>query len=101
VYDRFEAKATPEQKRKLKKLSATDIKSTQLGGEKIKSIITNAPANGAAIGGVKVVSDNGWFAARPSGTEAIYKIYAESFLGKTHLERIIVEAQSIVFDALK
>ena len=100
VYDRIEAKASPEQKSKLKTLSATEIKSQQLAGEKIKSILTNAPANNAPIGGVKVITKNGWFAARPSGTEEIYKIYAESYLGKEHLEKIIEEAQAIVNDTL-
>lgn len=99
-YDRVEAKATPEQKEKLKKLSATQITSTELAGEKIESILTHAPGNGAAIGGVKVVTQNGWFAARPSGTEDIYKIYAESFLNKNHLKMMIDEAQTIVDAAL-
>ena len=101
VYDRVEAKATPEQKQKLSKLSPSMVQQKQLAGEKITSILTNAPGNGASIGGLKVTSENGWFAARPSGTEDIYKIYAESFLGKDHLNKIIEEAQSIVDDALK
>lgn len=95
-YDRVEAKATPEQKEKLKKLSATQIKHKELAGEKIENILTNAPGNNASIGGLKVMTKNGWFAARPSGTEDIYKIYAESFLSKDHLKKIIDEAQSIV-----
>jgi phosphoglucomutase len=95
-YDRIEAKATPEQKEKLKKLSASQIKHKDLAGEKIENILTNAPGNNAPIGGVKVVTENGWFAARPSGTEDIYKIYAESFLSKDHLTKIIDEAQTIV-----
>jgi len=99
-YDRIEAKATPEQKEKLKNLSASQIKHKELAGEKIKSILTNAPGNNASIGGVKVVTKNGWFAARPSGTEDIYKIYAESFLKKEHLKKIIDEAQTIVNAAL-
>ena len=99
-YDRIEAKATPEQKEKLKKLSATQIKHKNLAGEEIKNILTSAPGNNASIGGVKVVTKNGWFAARPSGTEDIYKIYAESFLGKEHLKIIIDEAQAIVNAAL-
>ncbi len=99
-YDRIEAKATPEQKEKLKKLSATQIKHKNLAGEEIKNILTSAPGNNASIGGVKVVTKNGWFAARPSGTEDIYKIYAESFLGKEHLKIIIDEAQTIVNAAL-
>ncbi len=100
-YDRIEAKATPEQKEKLKNLSASQIKHKELAGEKIKSILTNAPGNNAPIGGLKVTTDNGWFVARPSGTEDIYKIYAESFLSKDHLKKIIDEAQTIVNAALK
>lgn len=99
--DRVEAKATPAQKDKLKKLSADQIKQKDLAGEKIKNILTHAPANNAAIGGLKVETENGWFAARPSGTENIYKIYAESFLGKDHLQMIISEAQHIVDTALE
>ena len=95
-YDRIEAKATPEQKEKLKKLSPTDIKHKELAGEKIKNILTNAPGNNAPIGGLKIITDNGWFAARPSGTEDIYKIYGESFIGKDHLKKILGEAQLIV-----
>jgi phosphoglucomutase len=100
-YDRIEAKATPEQKEKLKRLSASQVKNKDLAGEKIENILTNAPGNHAPIGGVKVVTENGWFAARPSGTEDIYKIYAESFLSKGHLKKIIVEAQTIVNAALQ
>lgn len=96
VYDRIDAPATPEQKEMLGKLSAEQIKFTELAGEKIKSSITNAPGNGASIGGLKVITENGWFAARPSGTENIYKIYAESFKGTDHLHEIIEEAQKIV-----
>jgi phosphoglucomutase len=99
-YDRIEAKAIPEQKKKLKNLSASQIKHKELAGEKIKSILTKAPGNNAQIGGLKVITDNGWFAARPSGTEDIYKIYAESFLNKEHLKKIIDEAQTIVNAAL-
>jgi phosphoglucomutase len=101
VYDRVEAKATSEQKQKLSKLSPSMVQEKELAGEKITNILTNAPGNSASIGGLKVTSENGWFAARPSGTEDIYKIYAESFLGKDHLNKIIKEAQSIVDDALK
>ncbi|MEO8961004.1 MAG: phosphoglucomutase (alpha-D-glucose-1,6-bisphosphate-dependent) [Ginsengibacter sp.] len=101
VYDRIEAKATPEQKQKLSKLSPSMVQQKELAGEKITNILTNAPGNGAPIGGLKVTSENGWFAARPSGTEDIYKIYAESFLGKEHLQKLIEEAQSIVDEALK
>ena len=99
-YDRIEAKATPEQKEKLKNLSASQIKHKELAGENIESILIKALGNNAAIGGVKVVIKNGWFAARPSGTEDIYKIYAESFLNKEHLKKIIDEAQTIVNAAL-
>ena len=99
-YDRIEAKATPAQKEKLKNLSSAEIKHKELAGENIDSILIKAPGNNAAIGGVKVVTKNGWFAARPSGTEDIYKIYAESFLNKDHLKRIIEEAQTIVNAAL-
>jgi phosphoglucomutase len=101
VYDRIEAAATPAQKELLGKLSPTQVSQKELAGEKISSIITNAPGNGAPIGGLKVSTENGWFAARPSGTEDIYKIYAESFKGKDHLQRIQEEAQSIVDAALK
>ena len=82
------------------KLTAEQIKTKDLAGEKIQAILTNAPGNNAAIGGLKVVAESGWFAARPSGTEDIYKIYAESFRGADHLKRIQDEAQTIVSDAL-
>jgi phosphoglucomutase len=84
----------------LGKLSARQVQSTELAGETIKSIQIHAPGNGAPIGGLKVMAENGWFAARPSGTENIYKIYAESFRGTDHLRRILEEAQTIVNDAL-
>jgi phosphoglucomutase len=100
VYDRVEAPATPEQKRALAQLSPQQTLSAELAGEKIESILTRAPGNGAPIGGLKVVTESGWFAARPSGTEDIYKIYAESFSGADHLRRILVEAQVIVTAAL-
>lgn len=100
-YNRIEAKASREQKEKLKNLTASQIKQEQLAGEEIKKILTIAPGNGSSIGGLKVVTENGWFAARPSGTEAIYKIYAESFLDQSHLKQIIKEAQNIVDIALK
>ena len=100
VYDREDAPATPEQKQVLAKLSPQQILSADLAGEKILGILTEAPGNGAAIGGVKVTAKSGWFAARPSGTEAIYKIYAESFLGAAHLRRILDEARTIVSDVL-
>ena len=100
LYDRVEAPATPEQKVRLERLSPQDVRTGELAGELIRSTITSAPGDGAPIGGVKVVAENGWFAARPSGTEDIYKIYAESFRGDGHLRRILEEAQTIVNDAL-
>ncbi|MCR4346621.1 MAG: phosphoglucomutase (alpha-D-glucose-1,6-bisphosphate-dependent) [Sulfuricaulis sp.] len=100
VYDRVEAPATPEQKHRLAQLSPQQIKSAELAGEKILNILTQAPGNDAAIGGVKVVTKSGWFAARPSGTEDIYKIYAESFRGADHLRSLLGEAQAIVDRAL-
>jgi phosphoglucomutase len=100
AYERIEASATPEQKSALARLSPADIKVSEVGGEKVQQILTAAPGDGEPIGGVKVVAKNGWFAARPSGTEDIYKIYAESFLGQDHLRRIQEEAQTIVSDTL-
>jgi phosphoglucomutase len=100
IYDRIEAPATPEQKAVLAKLSPEQMKLTELAGEPIQAVLTRAPGNGAAIGGLKVVTKTGWFAARPSGTEDIYKIYAESFQDGEHLRRIIAEAQSIVSETL-
>lgn len=100
AYDRVEAPATDEQKQKLAKLSPRQVQITQLGGEKIDSVFDRAPGNDAPIGGIKVVTASGWFAARPSGTEDIYKIYAESFRGEDHLRRILAEAQNIVDAAL-
>lgn len=100
IYDRIDAPATPEQKDKLKNLSADQITSSEFAGEKIINILTNAPGNGAAIGGLKVETANGWFAARPSGTENIYKIYAESFKGESHLRQIQKEAQDVVDSAI-
>jgi phosphoglucomutase len=96
VYERIDAPATPEQKAILAKLSPEQISETQLAGEKITAMLTKAPGNGAPVGGLKVTTENGWFAARPSGTEDVYKIYAESFLGKDHLRRIQHEAQELV-----
>ena len=101
VYDRVEAPATPEQKKVLERLSPEDIRSTELAGEKITTLLTHAPGNGAPLGGIKVIAENGWFAARPSGTEEIYKIYAESFRGEDHLRLILEEAQAIVTNALE
>jgi phosphoglucomutase len=100
TYDRVEASATPEQKAMLERLSPGQVRLADLAGEKIQTILTRAPGNGAPIGGLKVVAESGWFAARPSGTEDIYKIYAESFRGADHLSRILEEAQTIVSDAL-
>ena len=100
LYDRVEAPATPEQKKLLAKLSPAQVTLTELADEKIQTVLTHAPGNGASIGGLKVVAESGWFAARPSGTEDIYKIYAESFRGADHLRRILAEAQTIVNDTL-
>jgi phosphoglucomutase len=100
LYDRVEAPATPAQKELLAKLSPQQVRFKDLAGEKIQTILTRAPGNGAPIGGLKVVAKSGWFAARPSGTESIYEIYAESFSGADHLRRILEEAQTIVSDAL-
>ena len=99
-YDRVDAPATPGEKAALAKLSPGQITHIELAGEEIRTILTCAPGNDAPIGGLKVVTDNGWFAARPSGTEDIYKIYAESFRGESHLRRILEEAQTIVSAAL-
>ena len=95
-FDRVDAPATPELKARLSTLSSQQVRSPDLAGEKIQSILTHAPGNGAAIGGFKVIAENGWFAARPSGTEDIYKIYAESFRSEDHLRLIVEEAQAIV-----
>jgi phosphoglucomutase len=100
VYDRVDAPATPEQKELLGRLSPQQVRLTDLAGEKIRTILTRAPGNNAPIGGLKVIAESGWFAARPSGTENIYKIYAESFRGADHLHSIQEEAQTIVSDAL-
>ncbi|MEO5757674.1 MAG: phosphoglucomutase (alpha-D-glucose-1,6-bisphosphate-dependent) [Mesorhizobium sp.] len=100
VADRLQAIATPAQKEKLSKLSPQEIKSKTLAGEPIRSVLSRAPGNNAEIGGVKVATENGWFAARPSGTEDIYKIYGESFRGQDHLRAILAKAQTIVDNAL-
>lgn len=100
-YRRIDAAASPEQKAKLQKLSPEAVRAGTLAGDPITAKLTRAPANGAAIGGLKVVTDYGWFAARPSGTENIYKIYAESFRSEAHLDAIIVEAEQIVTAALQ
>jgi len=99
-YTRIDAAATPEQKAKLQKLSPDAVKESDLAGEPITAKLTKAPGNDAPIGGLKVVAESGWFAARPSGTENIYKIYAESFKGQTHLNAIVSEAQEMVNNAL-
>jgi phosphoglucomutase len=101
IYERVDAPATPEQKRALETLSPEDVRLADLAGEKIQSLLARAPGNGGPIGGIKAVTENGWFAARPSGTENIYKIYAESFHGEDHLRRILEEAQTIVNGALE
>jgi phosphoglucomutase len=96
VYERIDAPASPEQKVALAGLSPSDIHATEVGGQPIQKILSNAPGDGSPIGGIKVIAKDGWFAARPSGTEEIYKIYAESFLGQKHLRQIEEEAQAIV-----
>jgi phosphoglucomutase len=101
AYRRVDAPATPSQKAVLKQLSADDVQASELAGEPITGVLTAAPANRAALGGVKVATEHGWFAARPSGTEDVYKVYAESFLGEDHLERVLAEATGIVSAALE
>ncbi|MGB8297207.1 MAG: phosphoglucomutase (alpha-D-glucose-1,6-bisphosphate-dependent) [Polyangia bacterium] len=100
IYTRIDQPATPAEKSRLRQLSPTQVKSGTLAGEAITAVLTKAPGNGAAIGGLKVASQNGWFAARPSGTENIYKIYAESFKGQAHLDSLVQEARAIVAAAL-
>jgi phosphoglucomutase len=99
-YTRIDAPASPQQKARLSKLSADSVKESTMAGERITAKLTNAPGNNAPIGGLKVVTENGWFAARPSGTENLYKIYAESFKDETHLRSIVDEAQQIVANSL-
>jgi phosphoglucomutase len=99
-YTRIDAAATPEQKARLHDLAPDDVRESRLAGEPITAILTRAPGNGAAIGGVKVAAASGWFAARPSGTEDIYKIYAESFRDEKHLGHLVDEAQAMVNKAL-
>ena len=101
VYERIDAPATPAQKAILKQLAPQQIQASELAGEKITGILTSAPGNDSAIGGLKVMTENGWFAARPSGTEDVYKIYAESFQGETHLRQIQEEAQALISKVLK
>jgi len=100
VYARIDVKTTPEQKEILSRLSSDNISAAELAGDKIVAIQTAAPGNNVKIGGVKVITQNGWFAARPSGTEAIYKVYAESVLSRQHLLQIQTEAERIVNQAL-
>jgi phosphoglucomutase len=99
-YTRIDAAATPEQKARLQMLSPEDVKEQTIAGEAITAKLTRAPGNGAVIGGLKIVTASGWFAARPSGTEDIYKIYAESFDGETHLDALVREAQQLVNAAI-
>jgi phosphoglucomutase len=101
VYQRIDAACSKEDKTKLAKLSPSQVTAKELAGDPITAILTEAPGNGAAIGGLKVTTDEGWFAARPSGTEDVYKIYAESFKGEEHLKRIQEEAKALVSAALK
>ena len=101
VYERIDAPANPAQKAVLAKLSPSDVHETQLAGDKITAMLTTAPGNGAPIGGLKVITENGWFAARPSGTEDVYKIYAESFAGIEHLERLQTEARELISRTFK
>jgi phosphoglucomutase len=100
TYRRTDVAATPQEKAALGAISPEQLKATALAGEPILDVLTHAPGNGAPIGGVKVVAEQGWFAARPSGTEDVYKVYAESFLGPDHLERILTDAQQVVQDTL-
>jgi phosphoglucomutase len=95
-YTRIDAPATPEQKARLQRLSPGDVKEQTLAGEQITAKLTRAPGNNAAIDGLKIVTESGWFAARPSGTENIYKIYAESFRGEAHLDALVSEAHELV-----
>jgi phosphoglucomutase len=99
-YTRIDAPATPEQKARLRKLSADAVHASEMAGEPITAKLTTAPGNNAPIGGLKVATASGWFAARPSGTEDVYKIYAESFRGQAHLDALVNEARQIVDSAL-
>ena len=100
AYARVDAPATREQKAKLARLSPSDVTATELAGEPITATLTEAPGNGAAIGGLKVTTESAWFAARPSGTEDVYKIYAESFRGPEHLAQVQEAAREVVSAAL-
>jgi phosphoglucomutase len=96
VYERIDAAATPEEKAALARLTAKDLTLTDLAGDPVTAVLTTAPGDGQPIGGIKVTTEQGWFAARPSGTEAVYKLYGESFRGPGHLRRIQDEAQAII-----
>jgi phosphoglucomutase len=96
VYERIDAPATPQQKRLLQQLAPGQVEAKELAGEAVRAVLTTAPGNGESIGGLKVIADEGWFAVRPSGTEDVNKLYAESFRDRTHLERIQTEAQGLV-----
>jgi phosphoglucomutase len=100
LYERVDAPATSDEKAALLKLSGNDISATTLAGDPIQAKLTNAPGNNAPIGGLKVITAKGWFAARPSGTEDVYKLYAESFVGTDHLRRIQEEAQAMIAKTL-
>jgi phosphoglucomutase len=97
---RVEVAATPGERAALGRLSPEAVTATKLAGDPIREVLSTAPGNGAPIGGVKVIAEHGWFAARPSGTEDVYKVYAESLLGADHLERILTDAERLVQDAL-
>jgi phosphoglucomutase len=101
VYERIDAPATAEQRALLRELSSEDVQASELAGDPIKAILTTAPGNGAPIGGVKIITDHGWFAVRPSGTENVYKLYAESFRGSNHLRQIQEDAQALITSTLK
>lgn len=101
VYTRIDAEANSAQKKVLANLSPELVTATELAGEPILAKLTRAPGNGEPIGGLKVVTENAWFAARPSGTEDVYKIYAESFRGEAHLERVVQEAKALVGEAFR
>jgi len=101
VYARIDAEATPQQKAVLARLAAGDLRLTELGGEPVVAVLTMAPGDNEPIGGIKVVTEQGWFAARPSGTEAVYKLYAESFTSGDHLRRIQEEAQAFITKVLQ
>ncbi len=101
MYSRVDAPTSREQKAKLAALSASDVQATELAGDPVIAVLTEVPGNGAALGGLKVTTDNAWFAARPSGTEDVYKIYAESFRGADHLAQVQDAAREVVSGALR